>query len=55
MTKHVLVFMLIPLTNMNKKINHRRFREYPNVRLDSRGTGCTVSRTRHYIGLGCSM
>lgn len=31
MTKHVFVFMLIPLSNTNRTINHRRFRGYPEV------------------------
>jgi hypothetical protein len=32
MTKrYVIVFILILLKNMNKKVNHSRFRKYPEV------------------------
>ena len=32
MTKHVFMFILISLTNTNKRINHARYRVHPEAR-----------------------
>ena len=48
------VFMLIPLTNTNRKINHRILESI--MRWDRcRDTGCDVLRTGYCVDPSCSM